>query len=142
MKYQNQIMKRNKKQIKKDLLKLYVSSGSWGEFRVNADLKLPDHSGIDMTACRLYWLSKSHPIAHRLIIMFPIIIAMPLCVLSSMMARFDAALAELVLSTAFDMFFSWLLCALSCSLLYLDTMVRIDLLEQEEERRRNVAALE
>ena len=139
MKYQSQIMKQNKKQIQKDLLKLYVSSGSWEEFKVNADLKLPDHSGIDMTACRLYWLSKSHPIVHRLIIMFPIVIAMLLCTLSSMLSKLDAVLAELVLSTVLDVFFGWLLAALSYSCLYRETIARIECLE--EEQRRNEAVL-
>jgi len=61
MEYAKEQLKLKKLKIRDDLAALYANSNSWAEFKLNVDLKLPEASKIDLLACKMYYLKKTHP---------------------------------------------------------------------------------
>ena len=64
MEYSRENAKRKQEEDREELAKLYVSSKSWEEFKLAADVKLPSAKRSTVRAFWLYWAKKTHPVAY------------------------------------------------------------------------------
>lgn len=64
MEYSRENAKRKQEEDIEELAKLYVSSKSWEEFKLVADVKLPSAKRSTVRAFWLYWAKKTHPVAY------------------------------------------------------------------------------
>lgn len=64
MEYSRENAKRKQKEDIEELAKLYVSSKSWEEFKLVADVKFPSAKRSIVRAFWLYWAKKTHPVAY------------------------------------------------------------------------------
>ena len=56
--------KRNLREVKDRIVKLWLECSTYEEFKVKVSLDVPEARWIDLLACKLHWLKKSHPIAY------------------------------------------------------------------------------
>ena len=61
MEYKKEKNKKNKIDARNELIELYVNSKTWIQFRINAELKIPNADKFDILACKLWYLKKQKP---------------------------------------------------------------------------------
>ena len=64
MEYSRENAKRKQEEDREELVKLYVSSKSWEEFKLAANFIFPNAKRSTMRAFWLYWAKKTHPVAY------------------------------------------------------------------------------
>ena len=64
MEYGSVQRKRNLREVKDRIVKLWLECSTYEEFKVKVSLDVPEARWRDLLACKLHWLKKSHPIAY------------------------------------------------------------------------------
>lgn len=64
MEYQIEKTREERKKSREALIQLYLKSKIWAEFKIAADVEVPEARFNDICACRLHFLKKMHPLAY------------------------------------------------------------------------------
>ena len=65
MEYKNEQRKKTLKETQEKIVKIWLECSSLEEFKIKALLGVPEARWMDLLACRLHWLRRSHPVAYR-----------------------------------------------------------------------------
>ena len=64
MKYGREQRKENRREVREQIVKLWLECSSWEEFKVKVSLSVPEARRRDLLACKLHWLRRSYPVAY------------------------------------------------------------------------------
>ena len=64
MEYGSVQRKKNLREVKDRIVKLWLECSTYEEFKVKVSLDVPEARWRDLLACKLHWIRKSHPIAY------------------------------------------------------------------------------
>ena len=60
MKYGREQCKENSREVREQIVKLWLECSTWEEFRMKVSLDIPEARWRDLLACKLHWLRKSY----------------------------------------------------------------------------------